>query len=165
MDEYLDLVNENDEVIGRKLRSEVYAEHLSNFRVINAFVVNSKGELWIPRRTISKKIFPSCLDMSVAGHVESGEAYDDAFAREVMEEINVDVKKSSFKKIGYLTPKDGVSAFMTIYEIYMEEAPEYNKEDFVEYYWLKPEQYLSMQKKEGPGKSDLPIIVKKYYIR
>jgi len=45
MDEYLDLVNENDEVIGRKLRSEIYAEHLSNFRVVNAFVVNSKGEL------------------------------------------------------------------------------------------------------------------------
>jgi len=75
MDEYLDLVDLQDSVIGRKLRSEVYAEHLSNFRVVNAFVLNSKGELWIPRRTADKRIFPLCLDMSVGGHVESGESY------------------------------------------------------------------------------------------
>jgi isopentenyl-diphosphate delta-isomerase len=48
-DEYLDLVSENDEVIGKKLRSEIYAEHLSNFRVVNAFLVNSEGKLWVAR--------------------------------------------------------------------------------------------------------------------
>ena len=66
-DEYLDLVNEKDEVIGKKLRSEVYAEGLSNFRVVNAFLVNSEGKLWLPRRGAHKRIFPLCLDMSMGG--------------------------------------------------------------------------------------------------
>ncbi|MDZ4286214.1 MAG: NUDIX hydrolase, partial [Candidatus Sungbacteria bacterium] len=65
LDEFLDIVDENDNVIGTKKRSEVYAEHLSNFRVVNAFVRNSKGELWIPRRSADKRIFPLCLDMSM----------------------------------------------------------------------------------------------------
>ena len=75
-DEFLDLVDENDNVIGQKRWSEVYAEHFSNFRVVNAFVINSKGEIWIPRRSAHKRIFPLCLDMSMGGHVESGESYE-----------------------------------------------------------------------------------------
>jgi len=54
-DELLDLVDRNDKVIGREKRSIVYAKRLSNFRVINAFIRNSQGELWIPRRTAVKK--------------------------------------------------------------------------------------------------------------
>jgi len=65
LDEYLDLVDENDNVIGKKKRSEVYAKNLSNFRVVNAFVINSKGEIWIPRRAKNKRMFPLCLDMSM----------------------------------------------------------------------------------------------------
>ena len=65
-EEYLDLVDENDTVIGKKLRSEIYAEGLLNFRVINVFLINSKGQIWIPRRTASKAIFPSALDFSAA---------------------------------------------------------------------------------------------------
>lgn len=105
MDEYLDLVNENDEVIGRKLRSAVYAEGLSNFRVINAFIRNSKGEIWIPRRAANKKVFPLCLDMSVGGHVESGEKYDATFRRETMEETNLDIDRIDWSFLGHLCPR------------------------------------------------------------
>lgn len=134
-DEYLDLVDENDVVIGKKLRSEIYAEKLSNYRVANAFIVNSKGEMWIPRRTADKKIYPSCLDMSVGGHVESGEGYDETFKREVAEELNIDTDKVECRLLGHLTPKNaGVSSNMNLYEIKMDEAPDYNKDDFVEYF-------------------------------
>ena len=61
MDEYLDLVNIQDEIIGKKSRSIVYAEGLSNFRVVNAFLVNTQGQLWIPRRSLNKRLFPGGL--------------------------------------------------------------------------------------------------------
>jgi isopentenyl-diphosphate delta-isomerase len=83
-DEILDLVDENDIVVASRPRSEIYAENLHNFRVINAFLVNGNGEIWTPRRTAHKRIFPLALDMSVGGHVESGETYDEAFARETL---------------------------------------------------------------------------------
>jgi len=127
-DEYLDLVDENDNVIGKKKRSEVYAEHLSNFRVVNAFVVNSKGEIWIPRRTANKRIFPLCLDISMGGHVESGESYENMLKRETQEELNIDIDKIPYRLLDHLTPqKDNVSAHMNVYEIKMDETPDYNK--------------------------------------
>lgn len=164
MDEYLDLVNENDEVIGSKLRSEVYAEKLSNFRVINVFVINSKGELWIPRRTAEKRVFPLCLDMGVGGHVESGETYDQTFRRETQEELNLDIDTVTHRLLGKLTPQgSGVSAFMQVYEIKTEDAPMYNSRDFFEYFWLSPQELLTKLEGGEKYKDDLPKLVKIFY--
>ena len=163
-DEYLDLVDENDQIIDKKKRSEVYAEHLSNFRVVNAFVVNSKGEIWIPRRVANKEIFPLCLDMSMGGHVESGETYERTLKREMQEELNIDTDKVQVNLLGHLTPqKDNVSAFMNVYEIKMEEAPDYNKDDFTEYFWLSPKALFEKIAQGEKTKGDLPVLIKIFY--
>ncbi len=164
MDEYLDIVNEKDVAIGRLLRSQVYEKGLSNFRVINMFIINSNGELWIPRRTANKRIFPLCLDMSVGGHVESGENYESALIREVSEELNIDLKLAPFKILGHLRPQDGVSAFMNVYELMMDEVPNYNIDDYVEYYWLEPKKVIEMIDGGEMAKSDLPKLIKKFYM-
>lgn len=163
-DEYLDLVDEHDRVIGKKLRSEVCAEGLSNFRVVNAFIVNSKGELWIPRRTASKRIFPLCLDMSMGGHVESGETYEESFKRELMEELNIDADKTPWKFLGHLSPqKDKVSAFMNVYKIVSDEAPKFNKEDFTEYFWLTPGELLERINEGEKTKGDLSTLINRFF--
>ena len=164
-DEYLDLVDEDDQVIGRKLRSEIYAEGLSNFRVINAFIVNTKGELWIPRRALTKRIYPLCLDMSVGGHVESGEIYDQAFARETKEEVNLEIAKVPWRFLGKLTPRqDKVSAYMHVYEIQWNATPLYSLDDFVEDFWLTPRALLDRIAAGDRAKSDLPKLVKRFYL-
>ncbi len=164
-DEYLDIVDENDNVVGKKNRSEVYAENLSNFRVVNAFILNSQGEIWLPRRSSHKRIFPLCLDMSVGGHVVSGESYEDALRREVLEEINVDIDKVPYRFLGHLTPKkDGVSANMKVYEMKMDEAPNYNKNDFIEYFWLTPEAFFDKLAQGEKTKEDLPKLIKRFYM-
>lgn len=164
-DEYLDLVNEKDEIIGKKLRSEVYAEGLINFRVVNCFLVNSEGKLWIPRRTAAKRLFPLCLDVSMGGHVESGEEYDFSFKRELAEELNIDADITPWKMIGHLTPTEHeVSAHMNIYEIRTDEVPDFNPDDFTEYYWLTPEELLQKIAEGDGAKSDLPKIVRKFYL-
>lgn len=163
-DEYLDLVDEDDQVIGRELRSEIYAEGLSNFRVINAFIVNAKGEFWIPRRSLTKRLFPLCLDMSVGGHVESGETYDQAFARETKEEVNLDVAKVPWRFLAKLTPRqDKVSAYMHVYEIRRDETPRYSLDDFMEHYWFAPQDLLARIAAGECAKSDLPKLVKAFY--
>ena len=163
-DEFLDLVDERDNVIGKKRRSEVQAEHLSNFRVVNAFVVNSKRELWIPRRSAHKRIFSSCLDASVGGHVESGESYEEALKRETKEELNIDVDHARVRCLGHLTPqKDGVSAHMNVYEMYMDKAPDYNKDDFVEYFWLTPKAFFERIAGGDTAKGDLSKLITTFY--
>ena len=163
-DEYLDLVDKNDTVIGRKLRSEVYAEKLSNFRAVNAFLVNSEGRLWIPRRGPNKPYFPLCLDMSMGGHVESGETYEESFTRELSEELGIDASKTPWKLIGHLTPHDdGVSAFMNVYEIRTDEAPKFNTDDFTGYEWMSPKELLEKIEQGEKFKSDLPKLVRRFF--
>lgn len=160
-DEWLDLVDADDQVIGRMLRSEVGAKGLHNFRVVNAFVVNSQGELWIPRRTAHKRIFPNALDMSMGGHVESGETYDQAFARETLEELNIDVTKADVQMIGKLSPlTHPLNAFMQLYMIRTDIAPDYNRDDFSEAFWLTPEKLLAWIERGEPCKGDLPELTR-----
>lgn len=164
-EEILDLVNENDEVIGNMPRNEVHAQKLHNYRVINCFIKNSEGKLWIPRRQAHKRLFPLALDVSCGGHVSSGETYEEAFAKEMSEELNIDISKTSYKEIGICNPhNDGVSAFMRVYEIESDEAPNYNPEDFTEYYWLTPQEIMDRLSSGDISKDDLPRLLKKFYL-
>lgn len=163
-DEYLDIVDAQDRVIGRRLRSQVYQEHASNFRVVNAFIVNSKGQLWIPTRGAHKKISPNALDFSVGGHVASEESYDDALTREAEEELRIHTATMDVRLLGKLTPEhDGVSAFMQVYEIHTDVVPHFNSSDFTSGEWLFPEQLEQRIRRGQQTKSDLPIVLRHFY--
>jgi len=164
MDELLDLVDQSDNVIGSSLRSIVYEKGLSNFRVINCFLKNSNGELWIPRRTAQKRVFPLCLDVSMGGHVSSGESYEEAFMRELDEELNIKAHEISFNEVGYFTPHEHkVSAFMKVYEIITDVSPLYNPNDFIKAEWLKPAVVIERLSGGDKGKGDLPTLIKLLY--
>ena len=163
-DEILGIVDINDQVIGQKNRSEVYAKKMSNFRVINALIVNSKGQLWIPRRTKHKRIFPLYLDVSVGGHVESGESYEVSFERELKEELNLEITQIKYSVLGHLTPhENNVSAFQVVYKIEADIAPDFNKDDFLEYFWLTPDELFKRIEDGDKAKDDLPKIVKLFF--
>lgn len=116
--------------------------------------------MWVPRRAPTKRIFPLCLDMSMGGHVESGETYEEALQREAREELNVEIEKANVRLLGHLTPhNNGVSAYMQVYEITQDGVPDYNRDDFVEYYWLTPEALLDRLANGDNAKGDLPKLV------
>lgn len=164
-EEYLDLVDEIDNVIGSMSRTEVYKKQLSNFRVINAFLKNSKGQLWIPQRTKTKRLFPLHLDVSVGGHVSSGENYEQSFIRELAEELNINALDVNYKEIAYLNPKDHhVSAFMKVYEIQAEQAPNFNTNDFIKGNWMLPKDVIDILNNNVLGKPDLLKLLKLLYI-
>ena len=102
--------------------------------------------------------------MSVGGHVESGETYEQAFKRETKEELNLNVDDFSYKLLGHLTPhKHNVYVYQKVYEIRNDLVPDYNKDDFVEYFWLKPEELLERIAHGEKAKSDLPKLVRIFY--
>ena len=172
--ELLDLVSEQDEIIRTAERDDIYADprYLEEgltpdglcIRAINAFICRSDGKIWIPRRLPTKKIFPNALDMSVGGHVDSGESYEEAFLRETAEELNLHLTPDMYREIGYFNPwQHGVHAYQKVYEIILEEAPKYNPDDFNEYFWLSPEEILTRVSDGEKVKGDLPLLVKLIY--
>jgi isopentenyl-diphosphate delta-isomerase type 1 len=87
-EDIFDIVNERDEVIGRALRSEVHARGLLH-RAVHVLVFNSRGEIFLQKRSIKKDRQPGVWDSSCSGHVDSGEDYDETAVRELGEEIGL----------------------------------------------------------------------------
>ncbi|NUP36637.1 MAG: NUDIX domain-containing protein [Streptomyces sp.] len=87
-DEILDIVDENDQVIGQSPRGEAYAKGLRH-RCVFIQARDAEDRLFVHRRTPTKLVFPSLYDMWVGGVVGAGESYEDAALREAEEELGV----------------------------------------------------------------------------
>lgn len=87
-EELVDIVDENDRVVRTATRAEMRRDVLLH-RVVAIICLNSRGEIYVHRRTATKDLFPSLYDMFVAGTVEAGETYEATAARELEEEIGV----------------------------------------------------------------------------
>lgn len=88
--ELIDIVDENNNIIRSAERDYVHEENLIH-RSVHIFVFNSAGYLFVQKRAATKKEFPGKYDSSAAGHLDSGESYDAAARRELMEELSIDV--------------------------------------------------------------------------
>jgi isopentenyl-diphosphate delta-isomerase len=88
-EEIFDVVNERDEVIGQKPRSEIHRLKF-NHRAVHVLVFNSRGELFLQKRSMKKDCFPGTWDSSASGHLASGESYDACCGRELREEIGLE---------------------------------------------------------------------------
>lgn len=87
-DELADLVDENDNVIGRASRREIRARKLLH-RGTGVLCRNSGGAVYVHRRTEDKDVFPGMYDMFLGGMVAAGEDYLTAARRELAEELGV----------------------------------------------------------------------------
>ena len=83
------VVDEQDEVIGFKERSEIdFSKDI--YRVSCLWIVNSKGEILIARRSNKKEQNPNKWGPSVAGTNDEGETYEENIYKEVREELGVE---------------------------------------------------------------------------
>jgi len=91
-EEIFDVVNERDEVLDRKPRSEVHRLGLMH-RAVHVLVFNAAGQVFLQKRSIKKDRQPGVWDSSASGHVDSGEDYDACAVRELGEEIGLRLSK------------------------------------------------------------------------
>src|SRR5436189_4891047 len=87
-EEIFDVVNEADEVIGQETRSQVHRQGLLH-RAVHVLVFNSRGQVFLQKRSMKKEGEPGLWDSSASGHLCSGEDYDSCVVREAAEEIGL----------------------------------------------------------------------------
>ncbi len=88
--EYFYVVDEDDNVIGAASREECHSNAKLIHRSVYVFLVNSRGEILIQKRSVNKDLYPGFYTASATGHVNYGEDYDAAAKRELKEELGVD---------------------------------------------------------------------------
>jgi isopentenyldiphosphate isomerase len=84
--EIFDVVNESDEVVGQQTRGEVHRLGLKH-RAVHVLIFNSRGEVFLQKRSMRKDTAPGAWDSSASGHLDAGEDYDVCAARELREEL------------------------------------------------------------------------------
>jgi len=88
-EEYLEVVDEDNQVIGIASRQEIHEKGLRH-RSVHIFIFNSKGKLYLQKRSPYKDQYPEHWDTSAAGHTDTGESPIEAAQRELMEELGLD---------------------------------------------------------------------------
>ncbi len=87
--EFFDIVDDEDRVIGQAPRSQCHGDPRLVHRVAHVLVFNSRGELLLQKRSVTKDIQPGKWDTSVGGHLDPGEDYLTAAYREMQEELGI----------------------------------------------------------------------------
>ena len=100
MDEYIDIVDEHGLPTGKcALKSEAHKNGWYH-NTIHLWLFNSQGDILLQQRSKRKTIYPLLWDVSVAGHIDTGETFIEAVLRETQEEIGLQLQSECLKKIG-----------------------------------------------------------------
>ena len=114
-EEIFDVVNDRDEVIDRRSRSEVHRLGLKH-RATHVLVFNSRGEVFLQKRSLKKDRQPGVWDSSASGHVDSGEDYDACVVRELREEINLTVAQTPSRRFKIDACEETDQEFVWVYQ-------------------------------------------------
>ncbi len=114
--EFLDIVDDNNNVVGRALKDEVYDKKLSH-RIVHVFVLHSDTPaIYLQKRASTKSFLPNYYCTSAGGHVRSKETYENAARRELEEEIGITTpieEVDSFVFFGENNHKRFIKVFIT----------------------------------------------------
>lgn len=158
-EEYLDLIDEHDQVIGQAPRSEFITKKLLH-RSIVVIVFNSKGEIFVHQRTFDKTVYPGCYDMFVGGGVLAGETYEEAALRELKEELSI--KKTKLQPLFKSRFKNKqLNLFFHVFKCVYDGPVKIEKKEIIHGRFMALDELKQLLKKEKFC-ADAPVLFKKY---
>lgn len=163
--EYVDIVNENDEVVGKVTKQEAHEKGLLHRTVISEVI--GSDTRWTLVKQSSKRQDAGQYVSPIGGHVEAGETEEEALTREAFEEygLNGDL---NFRLVGkkifnreILGRKE--NHYFILFEIKTDDEPLLNDES--DEYERFTEKELAKQLKENPRKfgDAFHFVVKSFY--
>lgn len=90
MKELLNIVDNDDKIIGEKTREEIHREGLLH-REVHVYFITPNKELILQHRAKDKDTYPDLLDATVGGHVEMNDNYEQTAIKEAEEETGVEI--------------------------------------------------------------------------
>ncbi|MDP5158852.1 MAG: NUDIX domain-containing protein [Flaviramulus sp.] len=100
MDEYIDIVDaEGNQTGDAELKSVIHQKGYYH-HTAHIWFYNKEDQILLSQRSAKKIICPLLWDVSVAGHIDSGETPKQAAIRETKEEIGLDISENDLIEIG-----------------------------------------------------------------
>ncbi len=144
-EELVQIVDEQNRPISVVPRSQMRRQRLLH-RCTYVFVFNSKGELFIQQRTLTKDIYPGFLDLAAGGVTLAGESYDFGAVRELAEELGI--TRVALKSHGVLYFEDSLSrVFGAIYSCQWDGPMSFQPEEVVGGYFVNVAEVFLMEER------------------
>lgn len=158
-DSSIQIVNDQDGLIGHKLRSEVdYAHDI--YRSTAVWITSTAGNVLIAQRKLTKDKDPGKWGPAAAGTVDEGETYESNARKEAEEELGI--KIDSLQSVSKLFIQSPRRQFMQIYRANIAESqPLTPQEDEVERVAWVDGHYLRNDVARNPDKyvSSMPLLL------
>jgi isopentenyldiphosphate isomerase len=136
--EIFDVVNDRDKVVDRQPRSVVHRNGLKH-RSTHVLVFNSRGEVFLQKRSMKKDRQPGVWDSSASGHVDSGEDYDTCALRELREEIGLRLNAPPERLFKINACEETDQEFVWVYRCRHDGPCELNADEIDGGGWFAPE--------------------------
>ena len=104
MEEYVILVDKNDNPIGKEEKVKCHLPNGKLHRAFTAILFDKEGRLLLTRRSSSKMLWPGDWDGTVASHPRESETYISSAERRMPEEIGIPCKMDYLFKFEYHVP-------------------------------------------------------------
>ena len=150
-EEYFDIVNEHNEVIGQERRRFVHQSGLWH-RGAHVFLFTPDRRLLVQKRSQTRDKFPGTLDCSISEHLKPGESFLAAAIRGLQEELGIEgipLTRLIQFKMNY-GPND--NEFSEVFEGVLDETPitiDHHEVDEIRFYTI-PELEEIMAKGKPP---------------
>lgn len=160
MHEVLDVVDENNEVIGSAPYAEVYQQRL-NHRIVHVLIFNEKGEVFLQQRSAKKTFCPGHWVTSAGGHVQKGESYEEAALRELQEELGVRTELTKIDESPYDHYK--MRKFLEVYRGLWNGEFSLNEDEVAGGRWFAVNEVKEMVKKNDFIHPELAHVIERLY--
>ncbi len=133
--EYVDVVDEEDKFVRKATEMEMREKTLLH-RAARIILVNKEGKFLVQKRSKNKELYPGYWDIGVSETLKSGESYESAAVRGLLEELglmyisNIQLLHSFIAKLKFRSKQDNVN--YKVYEYLCQGKVYVNKDEIEE---------------------------------
>lgn len=100
MEENFDILDEKGNYTGKVESRKVCHKEGLWHKAVAVFIINSKNQVLLQKRSANKRMWPNTWDVTAGGHVLTGEFGFEAIIRETKEELDININKEDVTFIG-----------------------------------------------------------------
>lgn len=160
--EFLEVVNEKNEVVELKSRKEVHDKNLLH-RSIHIMLFNSVGRLALQKRSMNKDRYPGYFTSATSGHVNPGESYEQAAIRELKEELDIEAPIIFLHK--FPGTENSNNEFCSLYKCITDKKLNLNKEEVDEIRFFSLKELKSLFTTEKIKITPLTKLILGWYLK